>query len=73
MKNLTKRTDFVYEIEAEGFNDDNGNSTIKGIVLFKDDGMSICFDKLHNDRERAGQTGKWDLLIYEGHLNGRIF
>ena len=28
--------------------------------------MSIIFDKLYDDREKAGQKGKWDLLIYEG-------
>ena len=33
--------------------------------------MSICFDNLYVDRKKAGQTGKWDLLIYEGeHVNG---
>jgi len=73
MKNLTKRTDYVYEIEAEGSEDENGGSTVKGILLFKDNGLSLCFDKLYNDKSAAGQTGKWDMLIYEGHQEGKIF
>jgi hypothetical protein len=46
---------------------------IKGILFFRENGLSICFDKLHNDRNLAGQTGKWDLLVYEGFQNGKNF
>ena len=32
---IVKRTDFVYEIQALGENDELGNSDIKGILLFQ--------------------------------------
>ncbi len=35
--------------------------------------MAICFDKLYNDRKKAGQTDKWDLLVYEGYQDGNWF
>jgi len=47
-----------------------GDSTITGILILKGRGLRICFDKLYDDRSRAGQTGKWDLLIFEGEKNG---
>lgn len=73
MKNIIKRTDYVYQIEAEGSEDSLGNSKVTGILMFKNNELSICFDKLYNDRNGAGQTGKWDLLIYEGNQTGSGF
>ena len=73
MKNITKRSEYVYEIDTEGYEDQNGGSTIKGVLMFKENDLSICFDKLHDNRDHAGQTGKWDLLIYEGYSNGAQF
>jgi hypothetical protein len=73
MINIIKRTEFVYEIEAKGFEDLLGDSTITGILILKGSGLRICFDKLYNDRNRAGQTGKWDLLIFEGEKKGGCF
>lgn len=36
-------------------------------MLFNETGLSFCFDKLYEDKERANQKGKFDLLIYQGH------
>jgi len=35
--------------------------------------LSICFDKVYNDQEKAGQTGKWSTLIYDGIEQGEEF
>ena len=32
--------------------------------------MSICFDKVYDDREKAGHKGKWSALVYEGVQQG---
>lgn len=70
---IVKRTDYVYEIQALGENDALGESDMKGILLFQNSYLSICFDKVYNDREKAGQTGKWSVLVYEGVQQGEIF
>ena len=63
----------VYSFDGIGFNEDQGNSALTGVLLFKGNGMAICFDKLYSDRRRAGQMGKFDLLIYEGYENEGVF
>jgi hypothetical protein len=35
--------------------------------------MSVCFEKLYDDRNKAGQMGSYDLLVYEGHSNEEGF
>ena len=70
INDIVKRTDFVYEIQACGEKDQFGNSDIKGILLFQNTYLSICFDKVYDDQEKAGQTGKWSVLVYEGVQQG---
>lgn len=73
MKDLHKRSESVYDFEAEGSSESLGDSKINGVLMFKDDYLTICFDKLYNDRKLAGQYGKFDLLIYKGTQQGETF
>jgi hypothetical protein len=34
--------------------------------MFKGDSLGICFDKEYDDKKKAGQVGRWNILIYEG-------
>jgi hypothetical protein len=73
VKTITKRQGIIYDFEAEGSKDKYGDSKITGVLILKNSGMSVCFDKLYDDRNKAGQVGSYDVLIYEGHSNEEGF
>jgi hypothetical protein len=73
VKDIKKTSEVAYQIEGEGSNEENGPSSIRGVVLFKGKGMCIFFDKLYHNRRKAGQIGQFDLLIFEGFETDGVF
>jgi hypothetical protein len=43
IKNLKKKKDLVYEFDANGINEEQGDSKITGVLLFKGNQMALCF------------------------------
>ncbi len=73
VKDIKKKSEVTYQIEGEGSNEENGPSSITGVLLFKGKGMGICFDKLYQNRRKAGQIGLFDLLMFEGFEIDGVF
>lgn len=70
---VTKRKGIIYDFQGEGFRDSFGDSKISGVFILKDNGPSICFDKLYDDQNRSGQKSNCSVLIYEGHSSAGGF
>lgn len=66
--NLKKESDTKYTISMSG-SDEVGKSKIDGLLIFKADGMGFRLSKVYDDRSKAEQTGKFDILLYEGAGN----
>ena len=50
--------------------DSVGNSSSKGVLVHTSNYFSIMFEKTYQDRNQAGQTGTFDLLLYKGVQQG---
>lgn len=35
-------------------------------MVFREDGLAIKLSKVYDDRQKAEQVGKFDVLLYEG-------
>lgn len=46
--------------------DDVGSSTFNGFLMFKSRGLRMLLSKQYNNREKAGQTGEYRILLYKG-------
>lgn len=53
--------------------DSIGGSEASGILVHQADYLSILFQKTYDNRAEAGQTGSFDLLLYEGVQQGESF
>ena len=53
--------------------DSIGGSKSEGILVHQADYFSIAFQKTYDNRTEAGQTGSFDLLVYEGVQQGQAF
>jgi hypothetical protein len=65
---LKKITDIKYEIKLTG-SDEVGTSKLEGLLMYKADGFGIRLSKVYDDRQKAEQTGSFDVLLYEGAGN----
>lgn len=50
--------------------DSIGNSSSRGILVHTGNYFSINFQKTYSNRNQAGQTGTFDLLLYKGVQQG---
>ena len=57
-----------YHIKMNG-TDEVGTSKLEGLIVFKADGFGIKLSKVYDNRQKAEQTGKYDILFYEGAGN----
>ena len=62
---LKKENDTKYRIKLSG-KDEVGTSQLQGLLVFKGSGMGLKLSKVYDDRTKAEQTGKFDILLYEG-------
>jgi hypothetical protein len=62
---LKKENDTRYRIKLSG-KDEVGTSKLEGLLVFKGSGMGLKLSKVYDDRTKAEQTGKFDILFYEG-------
>ncbi|KAM3135800.1 hypothetical protein pb186bvf_012053 [Paramecium bursaria] len=58
-----------HDLELKG-KDQFGSWSASGFISF-DDPIRIQFKKVYDDREKAGQTGKWRDLYYEGEMESQ--
>ena len=65
---LKRINDTKFEIKMNG-SDEVGTSKLEGLMIFKSDGLGIKLSKVYDDRLKAEQTGKYDILFYEGAGN----
>lgn len=65
---LKKENDYKYKIKLSG-SDEVGKSQLDGILIFRADGIGLKLSKVYDDRQKAEQTGSFDLLFYEGAGN----
>lgn len=62
---MKKETPFQYSFTSRG-SDEIGSWTGNGYYLCTSEGIVVWMLKDYDDREEAGQTGDYDLLMYEG-------
>jgi hypothetical protein len=62
---IRKMSDTKYEIRLEG-KDNVGKSKLKGLLIFKGEGVAVILSKVYSNCKKAGQTGSFDILLYEG-------
>jgi hypothetical protein len=62
---LKKESDSKYRISMSG-SDEVGTSKLNGLLMFRADGMGLKLSKVYDDRSKAGQTGSFSILLYEG-------
>lgn len=62
---LDKVNENKYKINMTG-DDEVGRSKLSGLLLFKGDQIAIKLSKVYNNRKKAGQTGSFQNLFYEG-------
>lgn len=62
---LKKINDYKYSIKFSG-SDTVGTSKMEGVLVFKGTGIGLKLSKVYDDRTKAEQTGKYDILLYEG-------
>ena len=72
---LKRINDTKFEIKMTG-SDEVGTSKIEGLLIFRGDGFGFKLSKVYDDRIKAEQTGKFDILLYEGggnpdHVDGQ--
>lgn len=65
---LKKENDQKYSIKLTG-KDEVGTSKLEGVLVFRADGIGMKLSKVYDDRSKAQQTGKFDILLYEGAGN----
>lgn len=65
---LKKESESKYRISMTG-KDKYGASSLNGLVIFRAEGIGFKLSKVYNDRKKAGQTEKFDILLYEGEGN----
>lgn len=65
---LKRENDYKYTISMSG-SDEVGTSKINGLLVFSGNGMGFKLSKVYDDRSKAEQTGKFDILLYEGGGN----
>ena len=46
--------------------DEVGTSKLEGLMIYKADGLGIKLSKVYDNRQKAEQTGSYDILLYEG-------
>jgi hypothetical protein len=46
--------------------DSVGWSNFTGLLMFKLGGLRIVLSKIYNNKKKAGQTGEYRVLVYEG-------
>lgn len=51
-------------------NDEVGKSVASGILIINEDRFKIKLEKTYENRANAGQTGEYDILLYEGEQEG---
>ena len=49
--------------------DEVGTSKLEGLMLFRGNGMGFKLSKVYDNRQKAEQTGNFDILLYEGGGN----
>lgn len=60
---LKKENDWKYSIKLTG-KDEVGTSKLEGLLVFRADGIGMKLSKVYDDRSKAQQTGKFDILMY---------
>lgn len=65
---LKKENEYKYKISMSG-SDEVGKSKLDGYLIFRADGFGFKLSKVYDDRSKAQQTGKYDILLYEGAGN----
>ena len=62
---LNRINDNKFEIKLKG-SDEVGTSKLSGLLVYRHDGLAIKLSKVYDDRQKAEQVGKFDVLLYEG-------
>ena len=62
---LKRINDNKFEVKMTG-SDEVGTSKLEGLLVYRADGMGIKLSKVYDNRQKAEQTGKYDVLLYEG-------
>jgi hypothetical protein len=65
---LKKQNESKYLIQLSG-NDEVGPSKLEGLLVFRGSGLGLKLSKVYDNRQKAEQTGKYDILLYEGTGN----
>jgi len=60
---LKKLSEFKYSIKLSG-SDEVGKSKLEGILVFRGEELGLKLSKVYEDRTKAEQTGKYDILLY---------
>jgi hypothetical protein len=71
--NFVKLEDCIYDFEAEGTSEKNGNSSITGRIIFTQAGMRVFFDKLEEKKKKERDEGQWKLMIHEALKSAGVF
>lgn len=53
--------------------DEVGSSEVSGVLIINGDHFKIKLEKTYDDRDSAGQTDEYDILLYEGAQEGEEF
>lgn len=69
LKDISNRTDISYNIKMS-MKDAIGGSDVTGVLAIKGDHLKMKLEKTYYNRESAGQTGNYDILLYEGEQEG---
>jgi len=69
LKDIKLRNTFSYNISFSML-DSIGGSEAKGTIMHQADYFSIIFRKIYDDKQKSGQTGTFQTLIYKGVQRG---
>ncbi len=71
---LTKLNNNLYELMFQT-SDKFGSAVSRGRIASNPNDMSVrlTLRKDYSDKKKAGQTGRWKDLLYEGYFNGSEF
>jgi hypothetical protein len=72
MTDIKSKSNLAYRFNMKIY-DSIGESKVEGVFVHQADHFGVMFEKTYIDRSNAGQTGSFDLLVYEGVQQGNIF
>lgn len=65
LRDIKNRSEISYDIKM-AMKDSVGGSIATGILIINVDHFKMKLEKTYNNRDSAGQTDEYDILLYEG-------